>query len=116
MSEPTRSPRAWEVMVIWLHWVATPVVLAVLVRLLLEARRRLGVAPASGFADPLLAEEPAVRSAVLRGLDRLVSGPERAEVADRGEEPREDRPARPPGRQPEPVGGERPQDRHPQPG
>ncbi len=116
MSEPTRSPRAWEVMVIWLHWVATPVVLAVLVRLLLEARRRLGVAPASGFADPLLAEEPAVRSALLRGLDRLVSGPERAEVADRGEEPREDRPARPPGREPEPVGGERAQDRHPQPG
>jgi hypothetical protein len=81
MSEPTRSPPVWQVMVIWLHWVATPIVLAVLVRLLLEIRRRLRMPPAEGFADPLLVEEPLVRSAVLRGVDRLVTGPEGQDVA-----------------------------------
>lgn len=70
MSEPTRSPRLWEAMVIWLHWVATPIVLAVLVRMLLELRRRLRAG-----GEPLLDEPPALRSRLLGAIDRLVSGP-----------------------------------------
>jgi hypothetical protein len=37
--------------------VATPVVLVVLVRLLLDLRRRVASGPGRGFEDPLLAEE-----------------------------------------------------------
>ncbi|HEX6208676.1 MAG TPA: hypothetical protein VF058_10020 [Actinomycetota bacterium] len=102
MSEPTRSPRVWEVMVIWLHWVATPIVLAVLVRLLLELRARLRMGPAEGASDPLLTERPILRSRVLRILDRAVSG--REDVADEGERPGEGGAASSRGER-EPVGG-----------
>lgn len=104
MSEPTRSPRAWEVMVIWLHWVATPIVLAVLVRLLLELRRRL-----RGGAAPLLDEPPALRSRLLRAIDRVVTGPE--DVADDREEAGDGDPGGDP--QPEPVGQQGREDREP---
>jgi len=102
MSEPTRSPRVWEVMVIWLHWVATPIVLAVLVRLLLELRGRLRMAPAAGTDDPLLLEGPVLRSRVLGVLDRAVSG--REEVADEREGPGDGGSAVGEGER-EPVGG-----------
>ena len=91
MSEPTRSPRVWEVMVIWLHWIATPIVLLVLVRLLLELRRRVRTRvapPAAGSADLLLAEEPLVPSVLLGGLDRALSGPVRGEVAGQPDQAR----------------------------
>jgi hypothetical protein len=102
MSEPTRSPRVWEVMVIWLHWVATPIVLAVLVRLLLELRARLRMVPRAGGADPLLMEDPVLRSRLLGVLDRAVSG--REEVADEREPPGEGGTAVGEGER-EPVGG-----------
>lgn len=102
MSEPTRSPRVWEVMVIWLHWVATPIVLAVLVRLLLELRARLRMGPGLGASDPLLVEEPVLRSRLLGLLDRAVSG--REEVADERQGPGEGGPASGRGER-EPVGG-----------
>jgi hypothetical protein len=106
ISEPTRAPGAWEVMVIWLHWVATPVVLVVLIRLLLEIRRRLRAGPGQGFLDPLLAEEPVVRSRVLEAVDRIVAGAERQPVAEGGQRDG-DRPGeRAVGAEPEPVGGE----------
>jgi len=57
VAEPSRSPEVWEAMVFGLHWVATPLMLVVLVRLLLDLRRRLTVGPAPGFDDPLVAEE-----------------------------------------------------------
>ena len=57
VAEPARSPGLYEAMVFGLHWVATPVVLVVLVRLLLDLRRRVASGPGRGFEDPLLAEE-----------------------------------------------------------
>jgi alpha-1,6-mannosyltransferase len=56
VAEPSRAPRVWEAMVFGLHYVATPIVLVVLIRLLLELRRRLRLGPASGATDPLLLE------------------------------------------------------------
>lgn len=106
ISEPTRAPRAWEVMVLWLHWVATPVVLLVLIRLLLEIRRRLLAGPAVALADPLLAEEPAVRSRVLELVDRVVTGDEREHVPRRRQGGREPPGGGAAGREPEPVGGQ----------
>ena len=64
VADPESSPRIWEAMVIGLHWVASPVALFVLARLLMELRRRLAQGPAWGAADPLLLEEPYVASAV----------------------------------------------------
>lgn len=63
IADPTSSPRLWEAMVIGLHWVATPVALVILGRLLLDLRRRLAMGPASGRADPLLLEELPAESA-----------------------------------------------------
>jgi hypothetical protein len=57
VAEPARSPGLYEAMVFGLHWVATPVILVVLVRLLLDLRRRVAAGPGQGFEDPLLAEE-----------------------------------------------------------
>jgi alpha-1,6-mannosyltransferase len=113
MSEPTRSPRVWEVMVIWLHWVATPIVLLVLIRLLLELRRRVRLGP--GSPDPLLIEEPLVPSRILGLLDRALSGPEGGEVAGQPQNPRR---RGPPGaeRKPQPVGGAGAEDEDPEPG
>lgn len=61
VAEPSRSPEVWEAMVFGLHWVATPLMLVVLVRLLLDLRRRLVVGPAPGLDDPLVVEEIDVR-------------------------------------------------------
>jgi hypothetical protein len=58
VAEPTRSPGVWEAMVFGLHWVATPMVLFVLVRLVLDLRRRLALTPAAGLSSPLLVEHP----------------------------------------------------------
>jgi hypothetical protein len=57
VAEPSRSPGLYEAMVFGLHWVATPVTLLVLVRLVLDLRRRVARGPGFGFEDPLLAEE-----------------------------------------------------------
>lgn len=57
VAEPARSPGLYEAMVFGLHWVATPVMLLVLIRLLLDLRRRIAAGPGSGFEDPLLAED-----------------------------------------------------------
>lgn len=62
VAEPASSPRLWEAMVIGLHWVASPVALIVLGRLLLDLRSRLALGPGPGAADPLLAEEPLLAS------------------------------------------------------
>jgi alpha-1,6-mannosyltransferase len=59
VAEPTRSPGVWEAMVFGLHWVATPIVLLVLIRLILDLRRRVGLAPAAGFSSPLMVEDVA---------------------------------------------------------
>jgi hypothetical protein len=56
VAEPSRAPRVWEAMVFGLHYVATPIVLLVLIRLVLDLRRRLRAGPASGWSDPLLME------------------------------------------------------------
>lgn len=57
VAEPARSPGLYEAMVFGLHWVATPVILFVLVRLLLDLHKRVAAGPGEGFGDPLLAEE-----------------------------------------------------------
>jgi hypothetical protein len=57
VAEPSRAPAVWEAMIFGLHYVATPIVLFVLVRLLLDLRKRLRLGPASGWGDPLLLEE-----------------------------------------------------------
>ena len=57
VAEPARSPGVYEAMVFGLHWVATPLMLLVLVRLLRDLRARVATGPGRGFDDPLLAEE-----------------------------------------------------------
>jgi alpha-1,6-mannosyltransferase len=57
VAEPSRAPAVWEAMIFSLHYVATPIVLVVLVALLVELRRRLRLGPAAGWDDPLLLEE-----------------------------------------------------------
>jgi hypothetical protein len=66
VAEPARSPGLYEAMVFGLHWVATPVILLVLVRLVLELRRRVAAGPGEGFDDPLLAEDPGPGAQALR--------------------------------------------------
>lgn len=56
VAEPSQAPRAWEAMVLGVHYVATPLMLLLLVRLLVELRARLSLEPAPGLADPLLLE------------------------------------------------------------
>lgn len=87
VAEPSRSPGVYEAMVFGLHWVATPIVLLVLIRLLLALRRRLAEGPAAGLLDPLLVEEAGI-SAALSGSSRLPvgagapAGPGGGQVAD----------------------------------
>ncbi len=89
VAEPSRAPRVWEAMVFGLHWVATPIMLIVLVRLVIDLRRRLSLAPASGFLDPLMIEEIELpggsgsREGALAAL-----GPERGHVAQPTEDHR----------------------------
>ena len=66
VAEPSRAPVVWEAMVFGLHYVATPIVLIVLARLLLDLRRRLSVGPRAGWKDPLLLEEVPAEAAVQR--------------------------------------------------
>jgi hypothetical protein len=56
VAEPSRAPAVWEAMIFSLHYVATPIVLVVLIALLVELRRRLRLGPAAGWDDPLLLE------------------------------------------------------------
>lgn len=62
VAEPSRSPPVWEAMVFGLHYIATPVVLVVLVRLLVDLRRRVAMGPGTGWSDPLLVEAVPVRA------------------------------------------------------
>jgi hypothetical protein len=62
VAEPSRAPRVWEVMVFGLHWVATPIVLAVLIYLLVDLRRRLSLPPGPGMLDPLLSEHGGIQA------------------------------------------------------
>ena len=73
VAEPARSPGVYEAMVFGLHWVATPLMLLVLVRLLRDLRIRMAAGPAPGFEDPLLAEETPERSSVGRAGGEDVS-------------------------------------------
>jgi hypothetical protein len=78
VADPTSSPRLWEAMVIGLHWVASPVALIILVRLLLELRRRISLGSGPGARDPLLLEEPPLAS-----MARVSAGAARGgDVAD----------------------------------
>lgn len=91
VAEPSRAPRVWEVMVFGLHWVATPVVLAVLVYLLIDLRRRLIRGPGPGWLDPLLAEDAGIPAAqdgrgrfaraMVRGAGWVGLTPRREDVA-----------------------------------
>ncbi len=78
VAEPSRAPRVWEAMVFGLHWVATPIMLIVLVRLVIDLRRRLALTPGPGFLDPLMIEELEVPGAGRR------SGPREGALAPVG--------------------------------
>jgi hypothetical protein len=80
LAEPSRSPDVWEAMVFGLHWVATPIVLLVLVRMVLDLRRRLGLPPAGASSSPLVLE-PTLVSELERARSR--PGPPRGEVPRR---------------------------------
>jgi hypothetical protein len=88
VAEPSRSPAVWEAMVFGLHWVATPVMLFVLVRLILELRRRLALGPGPGLADPLVSEE--VAPAAPSGGRDAVAAPARPPRSDVTGDPRDD--------------------------
>jgi hypothetical protein len=66
VAEPSRAPRVWEAMVFGLHWVATPIMLIVLVRLVIDLRRRLASSTGLGFLDPLMIEELDAPDAIRR--------------------------------------------------
>jgi Glycosyltransferase family 87 len=80
VADPTSSPKLWEAMVIGLHWVASPLVLVLLVRLVLDLRRRLALGPSDGSMDPLLLEELGPVSV------RPESGTRRGRVAGGGDQ------------------------------
>jgi len=119
VAEPSRAPRVWEAMVFGLHWVATPVVLLVLVRLLLELRRRFALIPGRGFADPLMLEAVPPRGprsdgreAQAPALAGAAASGRSGHVADDAEKHRADQGPGPSERNAEPVGGERAEDGH----
>jgi hypothetical protein len=95
VAEPSRAPRVWEVMVFSLHWIATPVVLAVLIYLLVDLRRRLTRGPGPGWRDPLLAEDAGIPAAsdgrgrfaraMVRGAGWVGLAPHPEEVAQAAE-------------------------------
>lgn len=117
VAEPSRAPRVWEAMVFGLHWVATPAVLIVLIRLLIELRRRTAMPPGRGFADPLLVEDPGPsgggsgRRGRERALAAIPVGPGRGEVTGRGESQHDAQGSQAAGADPRPVRGEGAQDR-----
>lgn len=103
VADPASSPRVWEAMVIGLHWVASPVALIVLGRLLLDLRRRLAQGPGWGAADPLLAEEPPRPSIGSSG------GARRGKVASRRDDDGHGDAARVSGRDAHDLAGGRPE-------
>ena len=107
VAEPSRSPGVYEAVAFGLHWVATPIVLLVLVRLVLELRRRARAGPAIGMADPLLADELVVASALPA---------EGEEVPGHDEDGHDGQRAGAAGKHADAVGGHRPDDRHTDPG
>lgn len=107
VAEPSSSPGVYEAMVFGLHWVATPLILLVLVRLLLELRRRVAAGPGRGFEDPLLAEEVEARP--------LVPVAEGQDVAQSAEHGADGERAAAAGQEPDPVRGHRRDDRHGRP-
>jgi alpha-1,6-mannosyltransferase len=119
VAEPSRAPRVWEAMVFGLHWVATPVVLMVLIRVLLDLRRRVAMPPAGGFSDPLLVEDlPPPSERPGQGEPALAvpsAKPPGGEIPGRGDRQDDDHRPEPAGEEADPLGGERAQDRHPDP-
>jgi hypothetical protein len=101
VADATSSPRLWEAMVIGLHWVASPVALIVLGRLLLDLRRRLALGPGPGAADPLLAEGPPFASTGSSGRAR------RGDISPRRDEDGYDDSAGATGRDPHDLAGGR---------
>jgi alpha-1,6-mannosyltransferase len=115
VAEPSRAPRVWEAMVFGLHWVATPIILLVLIRLLLELRRRTSMPPAGGFDDPLLSDDsppPGDGSAGSEpALVAAPAGPGGGHVAGHAEGDDDRHGGGPTGAQAHPVGDEDAQDR-----
>jgi hypothetical protein len=115
VAEPSRAPRVWEAMVFGLHWVATPIILLVLIRLLIDLRRRTSLPPARGFDDPLLADDsPPPGNGSAGGEPALVAapaGPGGGEMPGHAEHDDERQRAGTTGAKAEPVGDEGPQDR-----
>lgn len=115
VAEPSRAPRVWEAMVFGLHWVATPIILLVLVRLLLDLRRRTSLPPAGGFDDPLLADDtPPPGDGSAGGEPALVAapaGPRGGQMAGHAEHDDESQRAGPAGAEAGLVGEETTQDR-----
>jgi hypothetical protein len=99
VAEPSRSPGVYEAMVFGLHWVATPVVLWVLIRLVIDLRRRVAAGPAPSLGDPLLSEE-------------APSGSGRGQVAGAGQDRDDDERAAAAGEHAEALRGHRGEDRH----
>jgi hypothetical protein len=87
VAEPSRAPAVWEVMVFSLHYIATPIVLGVFIWLLVDLRRRLAVGARPGWEDPLLLEDvaPTEGAGNRRVLAAATAGPDRRQVAERGE-------------------------------
>jgi hypothetical protein len=115
VAEPSRAPRVWEAMVFGLHWVATPIILLVLIRLLLELRRRTSMPAAAGFDDPLLSDDsPPPGDGSAGGEPALVAapaGPGGGRVAGHAEQDDDRHRAGPTGTEAHPVGDEGAQDR-----
>jgi len=84
VAEPARSPGLYEAMVFGLHWLATPLMLLVLVRLIRDLRARVAVGPGLGFDDPLLSEEISIAPSARSSLgDHVAGDPERSGQRER---------------------------------
>lgn len=120
VAEPSRAPRVWEAMVFGLHWVATPVILLVLIRLLRDLRRRTALPPGRGFDDPLLADDPPPpRGGSGGGEPALVAapaGPGGGHVAGHAEDDDDGERAGAAGSEAHPIGDEGSEDRRGDPG
>jgi alpha-1,6-mannosyltransferase len=117
LAEPTRSPGVWEAMVFGLHWVATPIVLFVLVRLVLDLRRRLALPPAAGLSSPLLVEHPGPlgrRDGSVRSRTPVPAPGQ--DVSGRAQDDHQPKGQTASGSEAETVGHERGPDRHGDPG
>ena len=101
VAEPSRSPGVYEAMVFGLHWVVTPALLLILIRLLVDLRRRLRFR-GDLDDDPLLVEDVPPLGAVGEG--------QRVPEPRQGED-RDDR-ADAAGKEPQRLGGHRADDGH----